>query len=146
VPHSRIEQAGAVVFRRKSRGIRFLVISSRRTSGRWLFPKGHVDEGETASEAALREASEEAGVAGAVIKRLSPALEYRYRHEHYRVRYFLVEWTGDTAAEEDRQCLWLTPEQAQATLSDASARKLVEVALEAIERNEDRSRSARRPA
>lgn len=136
--HSRIEQAGAVVFRRKGRGIRLLVISSRRTSGRWLFPKGHVDAGENASQAALREASEEAGVLGTVVQRLTPALEYRYGGENYRVRYFLVEWTGDTAAEEERECLWLTPDEAMSTLSDDDARELLGVALAAIARHLNR--------
>lgn len=129
---SRLEQAGAVVFKRQARGVRVLVISSRRISGRWLFPKGHIDNGEEASEAALREAREEAGVLGTIIQPLTPALEFRYAGKQYLVKYFLVEWTGETAAEDDRECLWLTPEQALGKLSDADACDLLRTAVKAI--------------
>lgn len=41
----------------------YLLVTSRRTS-RWIFPKGSAEGEETPAEAALREAAEEAGVAG----------------------------------------------------------------------------------
>jgi len=132
VPRSLVEQAGAVVFRRSGRGLRVLVVSSRHLPGRWLFPKGHIDKGEKAGAAALREAGEEAGVVGTVIQRLDPALEFRYAGKNYRVRYFVIEWTGATVAEDGRECLWLTPDRARRKLSDASARKLLDGALKAI--------------
>lgn len=43
--------------------LRFVLVTSRRT-GRWVFPKGSIDEGMTATAAAAREAMEEAGVIG----------------------------------------------------------------------------------
>lgn len=38
------------------------ILLIRDRNGKWVFPKGHVDPGETSLEAALREVSEEAGV------------------------------------------------------------------------------------
>lgn len=38
------------------------VLMLRHASGHWVFPKGHVEAGETEIEAALREVREEAGV------------------------------------------------------------------------------------
>lgn len=54
---SPVPGAGGVVFDRAGR---VLVIGSR--DGVWLFPKGHLEDGETAQDAALREVEEEAGV------------------------------------------------------------------------------------
>ena len=132
MPGSLVEQAGAVVFQRSGRGVRVLVVSSKHVARRWLFPKGHIDGGEKAAEAALREAGEEAGVLGTIIQPLSPAIKFVYDGQKYRVRYFLIEWTGETAAEDERECLWLTPAEALRKLSDAAARDLLRTALKAI--------------
>lgn len=52
-----IRGAGGVVFNAAGE---VLVLGHRR--GTWVFPKGHVDPGETLLQAALREVEEEAGV------------------------------------------------------------------------------------
>lgn len=52
-----IPGAGGVVFNKAGK---VLLIKHRR--GEWVFPKGHVDDGETLLEAAIREVEEEAGV------------------------------------------------------------------------------------
>ena len=57
-PHDGVVSgAGGVVFDRDGR---VLVIRERR--GGWVFPKGHIDPGESPLEAARREVAEEAGV------------------------------------------------------------------------------------
>jgi 8-oxo-dGTP pyrophosphatase MutT (NUDIX family) len=40
------------------------MVRHRNGNGAWLFPKGHIDEGESDEEAARREIHEEAGLAG----------------------------------------------------------------------------------
>jgi diadenosine hexaphosphate hydrolase (ATP-forming) len=49
--------AGGVVFRRDG-----AVLLLQHREGTWVFPKGHLDPGESPLEAALREVEEEAGV------------------------------------------------------------------------------------
>ena len=56
-------QVGAIAWLPDERPLRFAMVTSRRT-GRWVFPKGSIGEGMTPSEAAAREAMEEAGVIG----------------------------------------------------------------------------------
>jgi uncharacterized protein len=46
-----------------------LLVTSRYT-GEWIAPKGAVEPGESAEEAAAREAEEEAGVRGRIARRL----------------------------------------------------------------------------
>jgi diadenosine hexaphosphate hydrolase (ATP-forming) len=52
-----IEGAGGVVVNNEGK-----ILLIRHHNGTWVFPKGHVDPGETPLEAALREVAEEAGV------------------------------------------------------------------------------------
>ncbi len=61
-----IPQACAIPFRRCGERIEFCTITSLKKK-RWIFPKGIVDPGETAQEAALKEALEEAGLRGRII-------------------------------------------------------------------------------
>lgn len=49
--------AGGVVFRSDG-----AVLLLQHLEGTWVFPKGHLDPGESALEAALREVEEEAGI------------------------------------------------------------------------------------
>jgi 8-oxo-dGTP pyrophosphatase MutT (NUDIX family) len=51
-------------------GDRILLISTQG-GRRWQLPKGHIEEGETAEQAALREVREETGVTGQVMAPLS---------------------------------------------------------------------------
>lgn len=57
------DQYGALAWRRHMGEPEYLLVTSRRTR-RWIFPKGSADPGESPAEAALREATEEAGVTG----------------------------------------------------------------------------------
>jgi 8-oxo-dGTP pyrophosphatase MutT (NUDIX family) len=58
-----LRQAGAIPFQQDPAGLRVLLITSR-DSGRWVIPKGGVEPGQTAIQAAEVEAFEEAGVKG----------------------------------------------------------------------------------
>ncbi len=60
-----IDQACAVPFRANAGHVEFCLITS--SAGRWMFPKGFVEPGETFAEAALKEALEEAGLHGHVV-------------------------------------------------------------------------------
>ena len=60
-----LRQAGVIPFRHDPEGLRVLLITSRDT-GRWVIPKGGVEKGFTAAQAAVQEASEEAGVKGII--------------------------------------------------------------------------------
>ena len=53
--------AGGIVFRRNTKGeVEFLLYQDARE--RWTIPKGHIEPGETAQAAAIREVGEEAGL------------------------------------------------------------------------------------
>ena len=129
-----VEQAGAVVYRRGDDGFRVLLVRARKNPSDWIFPKGHIEDNETAAEAAVREAEEEAGVTGRVVAALWPALTFDSGGRQLRVHYFLVEFTGITPPKEARESVWLPPSGALDRLTHAAARTLLASALENVPR------------
>ena len=120
----RIQQAGAIVVRLDGAEPQFLLVRAKRDPRVWIFPKGHVEEGETAEETALREAQEEAGVLGRILAALG-ALEFESVGRPLHVEYFLVELLGDAEWSEGRPFVWGSYEDTLARIEFATARDLL---------------------
>ena len=99
-----LTHAGAVVFRERDAQVLFLVVSSSDGLN-WVLPKGHIDPGETAEIAALRELEEEAGVVGEIVSSLS-ARDFIKAGKEARVQFFLVREKGAIKSIESRIVLW----------------------------------------
>lgn len=54
--------AGAIILREIEGELKIALAHHQRTDKSWVLPKGHVEEGETIEEAALREIHEESGL------------------------------------------------------------------------------------
>lgn len=120
-----IQQAGSIVVRTDGKEPQVLLVTARRNPRNWIFPKGHIEKGETPEQAALRETKEEAGVVG---KLLGPAgvLEYGFLGAKARVEYFLVRFMKESGPPEDgRQRAWYTLDQALDRLNYKNTRKLL---------------------
>ncbi len=76
-----LSQAGVIPYRHEGDALQVLLITSRGT-GRWLIPKGGIDKGLTPSEAAEREAYEEAGVKGDISDTPLGSFTYAKRLRH----------------------------------------------------------------
>lgn len=99
-------------------------------------PKGHVEEGESAAEAALREVREEAGyshleiVVGLGTQRVHFTDPYRKREVTRDERYFLLRLRDEQQAERDEQDqqfipLWVPLDAAATRLTFESEREFV---------------------
>lgn len=91
--------AGGIVFRRNHNNeIELLLIQDAKD--RWTIPKGHIEEGETAQETALREIGEEAGINQAEAVCWLGKINFRYRRVTTLVlmttQIYLVRALGDT--------------------------------------------------
>ena len=72
------------------------VVLRRNKRGKWLFPKGHVDPGETTAQAALRETEEETGLLVELVDAAGSA-GYKDDDEKVTVEYFLLRVTGPSS-------------------------------------------------
>jgi 8-oxo-dGTP pyrophosphatase MutT (NUDIX family) len=138
---SLIAQAGGIVFRRDDRDVSILLVTSKKVAGNWIFPKGHVERGETDAAAALRETREEAGVDGELLGPIGDPLEYEWGVKRYRVQYFLIRATSESAATDGRTKQWLPFEEAVARLSDEGTRRLLEDARPGMIRDGEAGRA-----
>ena len=100
-----IEQAGAIVVRRGRTGPRILLVTARRNPDNWIFPKGHIEDGERPRDTALREAREEAGVDGTAVARAG-TIAFEFGRSRYRVHYFVVTTDERGKEREGRRLRW----------------------------------------
>jgi 8-oxo-dGTP pyrophosphatase MutT (NUDIX family) len=122
-----VPQAGGIAFRGSGRDLSILLVTSKKETGFWIFPKGHIEHGETAAQAGVRETEEEAGVTGDLLGPVGPPLEYDWAGERYSVQYFLIRATAEAPASDGRTIAWLPFEEALARLSfDDTSRLLRE--------------------
>jgi 8-oxo-dGTP pyrophosphatase MutT (NUDIX family) len=111
----RLTHGGGVVFKLTPDGPRYLLVEASGTRSRWVFPKGHVEDGETGASAALREVGEEAGVRARLVRRLRP-VEHKKDGERIAIAYFLMAYAGRTAPLDKRRLRWLSFDEAIAAL------------------------------
>ena len=91
--------AGGIVFRRDENSqVEILLIQDAKD--RWTIPKGHIEEGETAQQAAQREIGEEAGLKKTEVLGWLGKIHFRYRRIDKLVlmttQIYLVKALGDT--------------------------------------------------
>lgn len=120
-------QAGCVAFYRGQ------VVLRRTATGDWVFPKGHLEPGETEEAAALRELAEESGLEAGILR---PVGEVSYRHagEDRCVLYFLAHVRLEMpswADHEGRDAFLLAPDRVRTTLSFENNRQLWDLAYAA---------------
>jgi len=91
-PEGIISQAGAVPFRRLDDGsVEVLLITN--SNGKWIVPKGGIDEGHTARQTAHIECMEEAGVRGVLLNSELGHYSYEKADGAHRVQLFALRVT-----------------------------------------------------
>lgn len=101
--------AGGVAYRAGEKGIEIAIIKTFE-EGRWQLPKGIVDPGETAEQAALREVREEAGITCELIEPID-TIEYWFvgsydgpkKRYHKKVSFFLMNYRSGDVADHDHE-------------------------------------------
>jgi ADP-ribose pyrophosphatase YjhB (NUDIX family) len=104
----------------------------RRARLLWSLPKGHLEAGETAQEAALREVKEETGLIGRIVAPLG-VIDFWFvvedRRIHKTVHHFVIEAIGGELSDEDIEVEaveWIPFDQVVRKLAYGDERRLVE--------------------
>jgi 8-oxo-dGTP pyrophosphatase MutT (NUDIX family) len=128
-----VEQAGAVPFTIISGTPHILLIRARRDPSAWIFPKGHIEPGESPRVTAVRELREEAGVEGTAIAEVG-VNRFQSGSEAVSVRYFLVRFDEKPQGGERREWKVVPISDAIAMLTHPDARALLERCRDVLER------------
>jgi 8-oxo-dGTP pyrophosphatase MutT (NUDIX family) len=132
---------GAVIFRKKGSKMEFLVAKHKDSGGgHWEFPKGHMEEGETEEETAVREIYEEVGLKVRIVEGFRDTISYRdpIRNEDKIVVWFLAEWSsGDVkyVFDELDDHAWLKYDDAHAKLTFDNTKVVLAKARDFIAKN-----------
>jgi 8-oxo-dGTP pyrophosphatase MutT (NUDIX family) len=132
---SEISAGGIVV---DDQGRMIVIVPTRRAAGGsrvTALPKGHIDPGEDAPTAALREVREEAGVEAEIVQHLGD-VKYWYQRDGKaipkQVSFFLMKYLGGDPADHDHEvevARWIPLHQALDELSFPGERKMVRAAI-----------------
>ena len=109
-----------------------LLVRAKKDPSVWIFPKGHIEPGESAADAALREVEEEAGVVAELIEPVGRPQEFQSGKEQVSVQYFLMRARSESASSEGRDKQWFSIDEALRALSFEDARQLVRDAQAAL--------------
>ncbi|BBZ25734.1 hypothetical protein MMAD_00290 [Mycolicibacterium madagascariense] len=112
----------------------------RRGRMLWSLPKGHIEQGETAEQTAIREVAEETGIQGSVLAALG-SIDYWFvtegRRVHKTVHHYLMRFLDGELSDEDvevTEVAWVPLVELPARLAYADERRLAEVAGELIDK------------
>ena len=126
--------AGGVVYRMKDTTPELLLVSSRYDKSIWVLPKGHIEEGESSDETAVREVFEEAGVTARVVEFLITSRQV-VRGVSQQIEYYLLEGVAEEAASEGRKVAWLAGDAAIRRLTFDEHRAVLTQGLSRLEQN-----------
>jgi 8-oxo-dGTP pyrophosphatase MutT (NUDIX family) len=121
-----VEQAGGIVVRPGGDGLSVLLVRAKKDPALWIFPKGHIEPGETPEATALRETYEESGVEGEVVAPIGEPIEFDVGAAHVRVHYFLIRAIAESASPEGREKRWFPVDAARLVLRYENARQLLD--------------------
>jgi ADP-ribose pyrophosphatase YjhB (NUDIX family) len=126
--------AGGLVVDRSGPEARAVLIGKRDRSDRlvWSLPKGHVEQGESRIQAAVREVAEETGISGVVIAELG-TIDYWFvasgRRIHKTVHHYLLEAIGGDLSANDvevEEVAWIPLSEVTSRMEYEDERRLLD--------------------
>lgn len=128
------KQAGTIPYRSNNGELEVLLITSR-TRGRWIIPKGNIEDDLTARESARLEAFEEAGVTGRVSK--SPMGTYKHTGSsgNKKVKVYLMkvkDQSNKWPEKHQRDRKWMSVKKAKKKVFEKGLKKLLDELLEEL--------------
>lgn len=119
-----IPQAAVIPVREDGR----VCMITSRSGSRWVFPKGRIEHRQSAAEAALVEAWEEAGLRGELAGDAVGTYRYKKNGRTHHVTVFVMRVTAEAAEFPElgeRDLEWVTPDDATARVEEKELRAIV---------------------
>ena len=127
-----VEQAGTVLYRVVDGRVEILTVRSKTSPEQRIFPKGHIERGETPEQTAVRELLEEGGMVGE-IGGYCGLREFVYNNKRYRVKYYAAKYISkDKEGEPNREPQWTSVEETRAILPYNDLKELLDKCVELI--------------
>jgi 8-oxo-dGTP pyrophosphatase MutT (NUDIX family) len=152
-PQSQTSAGGIIV--RRIHGRYEVCLTLRQRHGRaWGLPKGHLEAGEDAAAAAIREVQEETGLCGVILESLG-SITYQFTAPTPRtlvtktVHFYLMGTTGGRLDRHDRETVearWMAFDEAMAAVAHDDERRMLERATQTLARPEVAGRLPDAPA
>jgi 8-oxo-dGTP pyrophosphatase MutT (NUDIX family) len=143
MPAKRVEEtsAGGLVLRTAGGRTKAALIARHDRRGRliWSLPKGHIEPGESAEAAAIREVHEETGIVGRVIAPLG-TIDFWFMVEdtriHKTVHHFILEAVSGELSDTDVEVVeveWVPIDEVKGRLKYRDERRLMAKAMDLLE-------------
>lgn len=124
--------AGGLAYRERHGRHEVLLVRARPKPHDWVFPKGHIERGESPHECARRELREEGGVDAEATLYLGEDRFTNGRGRDVYAAFFLMRYLEEVPAEEARECRWCTVTEAASLIRFESGRVLLRAAAERL--------------
>ncbi len=128
------KSCGAVIFWRQKAGPTLFLLVKNRNGRHWGFPKGHVEEGESEEQTAMREVCEETGLQVSICKGFREVSAYRpFGRIRKQVVFFLAEKQEGSVTIQHTEIdrfQWATASQAQELFRYENDRRVLRAALQ----------------
>ena len=122
---TKVTHAGGIVYRLDHHRVRYLLVRAKKDLlDEWLLPKGHIEDGETPRDAALREVREETGIVARVLS-LVGSTQFKMPSEDVYVKYYLMQMRSKTRPSEMRRSDWFLFEEALEKLTHDENKRLL---------------------
>lgn len=125
-----VTHAGGVAIRERA-GVREVVLVTSSSGVGWVLPKGMIDPGETAEEAALREVEEEAALVCEIVAPLGVFAIEKHGGRVSQTTFFLLRVVRIDDMSEDRERRFVTLEAAREMVWAPGARLVLDAVTRA---------------
>lgn len=136
------KSCGAIVYRKQGDRLQLLILR-HRMGGHWSFPKGHVEEGETEVQTALREVKEETGLNIELYDGFREQVSYSPRPGIKKDVVYFLGFAKDSRTirqeEEISEIRWIDLDQTYNYLTYENDRRLIQSAKRYMRKRDERA-------